>query len=403
MKILKKLLCCLFALTLSGAILYADILCSFPSEITMYQNQHHKSSLGAGVSIGNIPQDICTSQNSKTVTPLKLGYYDATLKIADTIPFRRIRINVAEQKSICASGALIGLRIYNKGLIVTNLAPIRCGGAEISPAQNAGILPGDIILEINGKLPKSGDNVSSLITDSTTLTLRRGSTVLKIPVKPARDDTTGEIKLGIWVRDSTAGVGTLTYFDPGTNRYGALGHGINDSDTGIMFEVGSGTIEKSRVVSVKKGQRGSPGEICGSFSSQENLLGSVTKNCEAGIFGSMFPDSHPQGTSLPIGVMSQVETGDATILSTVDGSIKEYKISILRAMPFGSATKGLAIEITDEVLLQKTGGIIQGMSGSPIIQNGRIIGAVTHVLVNDPTRGYGIFIENMLAEAEKIK
>ena len=399
MKIFRKFFCCLFALALSGMLLYADILCSFPSEITMYQNQRHKSNLGAGVTISNIPEDLCTSKNERTVTPAKLGYYDATLKIADTIPFRRIRINVSEQKNIYASGALIGLRIYNKGLIVTNLAPITCGGAQISPAQNAGVLPGDIILEINGKLPKTGDNVSALITDNTTLTLRRGSTVLKIPVEPARDDTTGEIKLGIWVRDSTAGVGTLTYFDPFTNTYGALGHGINDSDTGIMFEVGNGTIEKSRVVSVKKGQRGSPGEICGSFSSQENIFGSVTKNCEAGIFGNMFPNLQPEGTSLPIGVMSQVETGDAAILSTVDGSIKEYKISILRAMPFGSATKGLAIEITDEVLLEKTGGIIQGMSGSPIIQNGKIIGAVTHVLVNDPTRGYGIFIENMLKEA----
>ena len=205
------------------------------------------------------------------------------------------------------------------------------------------------------------------------------------------------------MRDSTAGVGTLTYFDPQNGSFGALGHGISDSDTGIMFNVESGTIEKSRVVSVKKGQSGSPGEICGSFSYEKNVSGTVSKNCESGIFGIIFPENNILGSSLPLGVMSQVETGKAHILSTVDDSIKSYEISILRTMPFGSAAKGLMIKITDPVLLQKTGGIIQGMSGSPIIQNGKLIGAVTHVLVNDPTRGYGIFIENMLAEAEKIK
>ena len=182
--------------------------------------------------------------------------------------------------------------------------------------------------------------------------------------------------------------------------YGALGHGISDSDTGILFDVANGTIEKSRVVSVTPGKSGTPGQITGSFYGGETVAGTVTKNCEAGIFGDVFPHAEIDSVIYPVGVMSQVETGDATILSTVDGGIKEYKICILRSMPFGSATKGLAIEITDPELLGKTGGIVQGMSGSPIIQNGRLIGAVTHVLVNDPTRGYGIFIENMLTEAK---
>ena len=398
MKLFKKISCAVLALMLSGVILYTDILFSFPAEITMYTNQEHNSSLGAGVTI-SVPKDICASAESKTVTPQKAGEYEVTLKVGDIIPFRKVKLSVSEQKSLLASGQLIGLRIYNKGLIVTNLSPITSGGKAVCPAQEAGILPGDIILEINGSAPKTTEDVAGLVKDSTTLTFLRNNTIKTVTLAPAKDDDSKAPKLGIWVRDSTAGVGTMTYIDSGTGSYGALGHGISDSDTGVMFRVASGTIEKSSVVSVTKGKRGVPGEISGSFSSRENPSGTVTLNCEAGIFGKLFSPSELGGTDYPIGVMSQVETGDAFILSTVDGETREYRIRILRSMPFGTATKGLAIEVTDEELLRKTGGIIQGMSGSPIIQNGKLIGAVTHVLVNDPTRGYGIFIENMLNES----
>ena len=401
MKFIKKIFCCLLALSVSGMVLYADILFAFPGEITMYQSEAHNSSLGIGVSIGDIPEGVCVSSKENTVTPLKTGFYDASLKIGG-VSFKKIKLNITQPQSVCASGELIGLRIYNKGLIVTNLAPVSSNGIEISPAQNAGILPGDVILEVNGKLPKSSDEVSSFIQSSTSITLKRNNTIKKVEVKPVRDDADGKLKLGVWVRDSSAGVGTMTYVNPDNLTYGALGHGISDSDTGIMFDVASGTIEKSHVVSVQKGKRGVPGQISGSFTQTDEIAGTVAKNCEAGIFGDVFSHSNIEGRLYPIGVMSQVKTGDATILSTVDGSIKEYKICILRSMPFGAATKGLAIEITDPELLSKTGGIVQGMSGSPIIQNGKLIGAVTHVLVNDPTRGYGIFIENMLNETQEI-
>ena len=402
MKIFKKFFCCLFALAVSGIILYADILFAFPSEITMYHNEVHNSSLGAGVSIGNIPREVCASTNADKVTPVKTGTFTASLKVGK-LPFKTIRLNITQPRNICASGELIGLRIYNKGLIVTNLAPVSCGGKEISPAQNAGLLPGDVIIEINGSIPKDSEQVSELLKTDTQLTLRRNNSIKKVNLSPVTDDSDGKLKLGLWVRDSSAGVGTMTYINPDNLTYGALGHGISDSDTGVMFDVASGTLEKSHVVSVEKGKRGIPGQISGSFSHEGEVAGTVTKNCEAGIFGDIFPHCAIDSTLYPIGVMSQVKPGEATILSTVDGGIKEYKICILRSMPYGAATKGLAIEITDPELLEKTGGIVQGMSGSPILQNGRIIGAVTHVLVNDPTRGYGIFIENMLAESEKIK
>jgi len=401
MKILRKSLCCLFAAVFSTLIIYADILSDFPAEITLYENQVHNSYLGLGVSVGDIPRDACAASNN-TLTPKKCGTYDATLN-AVSIPFKSVKVTVTKPQELTASGELIGLKIFNKGLIVTNLAPVLCNGDEVSPAQKAGLLPGDIVLEINGEVPKTSEDVSTLLTENTKIKFKRQSNIKEITISPVPDDSDGRLKLGLWVRDSSAGVGTMTYVNPEDHTYGALGHGISDSDTGIMFDIASGSVEESNVISVTKGKRGVPGQICGSFSGTDVISGTVEKNCEAGIFGEIHTQAKALGKEYPIGVMSQVKTGDATILSDVDGSVKEYKIKILRCMPYGSTTKGLSIEITDPDLLDKTGGIVQGMSGSPIIQNGKIIGAVTHVLVNDPTRGYGIFIENMLAEAEKMK
>ena len=397
MKISRKILCCLFSIFISGSIIYTDILLSFPSDITMYQNEAHYSALGVGARISGVPDDVFASSQGDKVTPIKTGTYTAKLKVG-SIPIRTIRLKVTQPKSLCASGSLVGIRIHNKGLIVTNLAPVLSGGKEVSPAQSAGILPGDVILDINGTASNGSEDVPALLEKTSTLTVRRNNSIKSVNISPVVDDDSNTLRLGLWVRDSSAGVGTVTYLSPDTLTYGALGHGISDNDTGVMFDVSHGTIENSRVLSIKKGKRGSPGQISGSFQGADELIGTVSKNCEAGIFGDIFPASAPCYKEYPIGVMSQAECGDATILSTVDGEVREYKISILRLMPYGSTTKGLAIRITDPVLLEKTGGIVQGMSGSPIIQNGKIIGAVTHVLVNDPTRGYGIFIENMLRE-----
>ena len=398
MKPFKKFLCCLFALVLSGVCLYTELLFSFPSEITMLENELHKTKLGAGVFIGET-NAVCT-RTSGSVTPLESGEYEAVLKLGGALPYKKVTLKVEKPRTVCASGGLIGIRIHNKGLIVTSVDSITSGGNSVSPSKDAGIEKGDIILEINGVAPSGGDDVGKLLTDRTSVKILHGNSVRQTTVTPARDDTDNALKLGIWVRDSTAGVGTLTFYDRKSGWYGALGHGISDSDTGVLFDVSKGTIEKSSVVSVKKGTAGTPGEICGSFASARPVLGTVDKNCETGIFGKL-PDAFEiSGKSYPIGVMSQVTEGDATILSTVGDTTAEYNIRIIHSMPFGSATKGLMIEITDPTLLSQTGGIVQGMSGSPIVQNGKLVGAVTHVLVNDPTKGYGIFIENMLKEIQ---
>ena len=398
MKILRKILQSAAAMGAVGLLMYIEMIYSFPPEITMYNGQPASSRLGAGISIGNIPENACVYTGKNTVTPVADGEYNATLKIG-VVSYRKVRLRVTKPQSVCASGSLIGLRIYNNGLIVLGTQRIETAEGTASPAADAGICEGDIITKINGSFPAEGRDVGKLLRDGeNSVTVLRGGREQSVTLSPAHDKS-GALCIGAWVRDSTAGVGTMTYYAPETMTYGALGHGINDSDTGIMFSVQKGTIEKSSVVSVTKGVRGTPGEICGSFSSMGTIAGTVAKNCDSGIFGSLAADAGVEGKLYPVGLIGQVTTGDASILSTVDDEVRSYNIKIVRTMPFGAAAKGLMIKITDERLLEKTGGIVQGMSGSPIIQNGKIVGAVTHVLVNDPTSGYGIYIERMLAAA----
>ena len=399
MKIFKKIMSLFFALSISALILYADMLFSYPSEITMYHGEPHSARMGGGVFLSDISPNLPVNSSSESVTPLKTGVYDASLSIGGAIPFKKVKINVTPPDYLYASGELIGLRIHNKGLIVIDTTAIEGSGQTLSPAEVAGIQKGDIILEINGSAPQSSGDVSHLIkADKVEVTLSRNNHLFSVSVNPVTDKTDGIPKIGVWVRDSTAGVGTMTYFNPETKDFGALGHSISDSDTGVMFDILKGTVEKSHVVSLKKGTKGSPGEICVGFSSNE-ISGTIIKNCESGVFGVLTDNSTITGTLYPAAPINQVESGSAYILSNVDNGIKKYAIEILRTNPFGSAAKGLVIKVTDKALIEKTGGIVQGMSGSPIIQNEKLVGAVTHVLVNDPTRGYGIFIEKMLSES----
>ena len=210
---------------------------------------------------------------------------------------------------------------------------------------------------------------------------------------------TSEYKTGIWVRDDTQGIGTLTYVDENGN-YGALGHGISDVDTSTLLSLQEGKLYPSDIISVVKGEKGTPGELAGVIRYDENeVMGSITANTEAGIFGKVTESfkSQLKGTPIEVGLKQEIETGPATIRCTVDGTVKEYDIEIEKVLLNSSdVNKSMVIKVTDEELLQKTGGIVQGMSGSPIIQNGKLIGAVTHVFIQDSTSGFGIFAENMI-------
>ncbi len=294
-------------------------------------------------------------------------------------------------------GKAVGIKLFADGVLVVGLAE----GA--SPARACGLREGDIITALDGQRIDSTEQVQSLLSaaagEEMTLAVRRGSAALSLTAAAVQTDG-GTWQLGAWIRDSMAGIGTLTYYDPATGQYGALGHGITDVDTAQLMPLASGSIMETTVKAVKKGVKGDPGELKGDFSVQRDV-GTVTVNSDGGIFGTVADEGFLSGgKAVPVASARQITTGAATILATVSGTDTEaYTAEIVRLYGADEPTRNLLLRITDPRLLSATGGIVQGMSGSPILQNGRIVGAVTHVLLNDPTQGYGIFIENMLERA----
>ena len=262
---------------------------------------------------------------------------------------------------------------------------------------------GDLILTANGEKIQSTEHMQSILQengeDTMVLAVQRNGSHMEVSVTPVRCDD-GKCRLGAWIRDSMAGVGTLTFYDPASGTYGALGHGIADVDTARLMPLASGSIMETAIRAVKKGAQGSPGELKGDFALQRDV-GTLQANTEGGVFGTVTDASFVElSEALPVAARQEIHTGAATIRATVSGKdTQEYAVEIIRIFGGEQPTRNLLLRVTDEQLLSTTGGIVQGMSGSPIIQDGKLVGAVTHVLVNDPTRGYGIFIENMLEAA----
>ena len=328
------------------------------------------------------------------------------------LPLKEVTISVLPEPKLIPGGYAVGVQMDVKGVLVVGLEEIETEeGNRINPGLKGGLSIGDSVLEIDGKAVDSAEDVRKQVCDSgmpVQVKVRRKSSILTVEVIPVKAKADGQYKLGIWVRNRTAGLGTLTFYSPDDGTFGALGHAITDPDTGDVLTVRSGTLVNARVQSVRQGTAGEPGAIRGIFYEQEAALGTLTANTEQGIFGTVSdPETcaiaenplYPQ--PLSIAYQNEIHTGPATILTTLEGNrVQEYDIEIEKVSRQNrSGTKSMVIHVTDPELLEATGGIVQGMSGSPIIQDGKLVGAVTHVLVNDPTRGYGIFIENMLEAA----
>jgi stage IV sporulation protein B len=307
-------------------------------------------------------------------------------------------------------GQPVGVKLNTKGVLVVALSDIEgVNGKTASPAANAGVQIGDSIIRINDNEINHAEDVTRFVNreknSEITLKLQRknNSSFFEVKVKPALDSTDGKQKIGLWVRDSTAGVGTLTLYDDKTKKFAALGHPITDADTGTVLNVNNGVIISSNIVSIKKGTRGNPGELRGLFIDENKIKGQIIKNTECGIFGNGTKSLINSKFNKPmkVGLRNEIKVGKAQILTTVNGSEPElFEIEIQKLLSQStSGSKSMIIKITDPRLLEKTGGIVQGMSGSPIIQNNKIVGAVTHVLINKPDVGYGIYIEWMLKDA----
>jgi stage IV sporulation protein B len=319
------------------------------------------------------------------------------------VPVKRVNVDVQPTRLVIPGGQAIGVALEMKGVLVVGASDV---GHDVSPARKAGIRAGDRILTVNGTQIKSAQHLSDLIKKGgeAKLTVQRGDDSLSVPVTPVKDGADGAYRLGIWVRDSTAGVGTLSFYDPKTGMYGALGHAITDVDTGTTLSVGEGEIYESRVVDILKSSDGRPGELMGDFMNEPKELGELTKNTQRGIFGKLNrPLSnalYPEG--IPVASRTELVTGPATLLTTLDdGGIKSYDCEITKLFSQSEpGQRSMVIKVTDPELIQKTGGIVQGMSGSPILQNGKLAGVVTHVYIDDTLLGYAVYAEWMLKECE---
>ncbi len=333
------------------------------------------------------------------------------LRLFGVVPIKRVALQVVPPVKVIAGGHSIGVLLHAQGVIVVGYANIHEAGDAVglSPARQAGILPGDVIVRIEEKVVQSDSQVSFLIDqlarkkDVLRFQVKRNGTLQEYRIKPIYCSETKRYRVGLYVRDGAAGVGTLTFYEPNTKKYGALGHVITNSETNKFLDLRDGKIVGASVQGIQKGERGKIGEKIGVFFGDGQTTGSIEKNTVYGIFGTMKGGlSNPLFTKLmPVAMGHQIKKGKAKMLTVLNGEkIEAFDVEIQNVFsqprPDG---KAFIIKITDPGLLNRTGGIIQGMSGSPIIQNGRLVGAVTHVFINDPTRGYGVLAESMLEEA----
>lgn len=335
------------------------------------------------------------------------GSYSFEFKLFGLISLKKVQVNVCEETLVIPCGIPVGIYIETDGVMVVDIGDITLeDGTTKSPASDI-IWPGDYIVKVGSEKVRTKEELVTAINESqrnspgyVAIGLYRDGIYQEVRLLPAKAQD-GSYKIGTWVRDDCQGLGTLTYIDSDGN-FGALGHGISDVDTGEIVDTSGGRLYCARIWSIVKGKSGAPGEVVGSINYDPSyFLGVIDKNTEIGIYGScdeniyQYIDSY----ALPVGYKQEIDMDSAYIRSFIDGSIRDYEINITSIDASNSNhNKGISFMVTDKELLESTGGIIQGMSGSPIIQNGKIIGAVTHVLVNDPTRGYGIFIENMLEQ-----
>jgi len=343
-----------------------------------------------------------------SINPVNIGRTDLQLKLFGLLPIKNIEVNVVPRTKVFPGGQSIGVKLNTKGVLVVGLEEFESvEGKKSNPGVKAGLSIGDSILEINSTKVKDANHVIWLINQSKSeeviLTIKRKEEIFKTKVIPEKSKADGEYRMGLWVRDKTAGVGTLTFYHPESMKFGALGHAITDIDTGLLLTVGDGEVVRSKVASVQLGTRGKPGEIKGIFYETNKPIGSLEKNTQYGIYGVAYEpiENSLYKAPIEIGYQNQIKEGKAQILTTInEDKMEAYDIVIEKVNRQRTvSTKSMVIRIVDKRLLDKTGGIVQGMSGSPIIQNGKLIGAVTHVFVNDPTKGYGLFIEWMLQEA----
>lgn len=406
MKYIKKII---LLFILCTAYIYTLAINAIPNNIILFQNESLNVDTIYGISIGskNSQASILTSSTEELKDT---GTYSLNVSLFNIFKLKEIEVDVIENISVIPVGDLAGLKLYTHGVMVVGNSEIRGqDGEKYKPFENSNIKDGDIIIEVDGHPLKSTDELMQYINEcdgkELTFLCVRDNETFEAKITPVKTASTG-YKIGLWVRDSAAGVGTVTFYEPDSGMFGALGHGIVDVDTEKLIDIDSGEFVTTKIINIIKGISGEPGKIQGTIDNQKTI-GEIYSNTIFGVYGKLTDVEEldiENSNLIPVASRNDIQTGNAKILCSIEnGEVQEFDIEIKKLYLNNNINnKSMLIKVTDEELLNATGGIIQGMSGSPIIQNGKFIGAITNVLVSDPTTGYAVFADIMIKELNMI-
>ena len=405
MKVLNKFFVILFLLVV---YMYVCNISMLPNNIILMQGEalNLNTILGINVKSSTLSNAVTASSNLNNSIAENTGKMELELDLFNLFPVKDVTVNVIPKTKVVPLGKAIGMRLYTEGVLVVGMSEIE--GKK--PYENSGIETGDKIVEVNNVEIKSTDELIQCVNSANGSSVeikyindKNEEEVANItPAKTAEN----EYKLGLWVRDAAAGVGTVTFYEPSSGEFGALGHGINDVDTYELIDIANGEIVTTNIIDIVKGEKGSPGEIRGIIEG-ERTIGNVSKNTSFGVYGNMLDTTSlniNKESELEVANRSEIKLGKAEIMCELEnGKVEKYEIEIQKIfLDNNSDNKSMLIKVTDEELIEKTGGIIQGMSGAPVIQSGKFIGAVTHVLENNPQMGYAIFGDLMLQQMREV-
>ena len=402
----KSLLKTIIVVILIISYVYICSIISIPENIVIFEGDNLNLKIATGLSLSSRNQQtVLTASNIGTKKIDKEGIDKLNLNLFGGIKLKSVNVAVIPKTTVIPLGTAIGMKLYTKGVLVVGMSQINTDNNEkTKPYENSGIEQGDMILAINNKEVSNTDELIGEVNNSNGNSIKikylKNNETLETSITPVKSKN--EYKIGLWVRDAAAGVGKLTFYEPNTNSFMALGHGISDIDTEKIVEISNGELITANIVSIKKGEKGKPGEMKGTIDSG-NKIGEISKNTNLGVYGNVTNKSYlgiDSNNEMEVATRSEIKEGRAQIICQLDNNEKnKYNIEIEKIYTMNNEdNKSMLIKVTDEELLNKTGGIIQGMSGAPIIQNGKFVGAITNVLVNDPTQGYAIFADMMIKQ-----
>lgn len=405
MKTYKRIL---LILSLLVIFIYVCNITLLPANIILLQGETLNLKTIYGISANKIEENQEVLETVSNINKNKIndiGTLDVSLSLFGKLTVKELKVNVIPKTTVIPIGKAIGMKLYTDGVLVVGMSEIN--GKK--PYENSGIQEGDRIVEINHEKIENTNELIETVNESEgkkiEITYKREEETMTTSIEPVKSED-NQYKLGLWVRDAAAGVGTMTFYEPESGMFAALGHGITDIDTSDLIYISNGELVTANILSIVKGVSGAPGEIRGTIENGVNL-GKISKNTQYGVYGSITNKTAlniNKEKEMEVALRGEIETGKAEILCELeDGKIESYEIEIQKLFINNNENnKSMVIKITDKKLLEKTGGIIQGMSGAPIIQNGKFIGAVTHVLVNDPTTGYGVFADIMIKQMKEV-